>query len=194
VRRRGIALMALLLGGAVALRSWVGWPLQVVTDGMAPTVAAGDVVWVSQSTPAVGEVVRVRMAPDEDPQLARLVAGPGQTVEVARGVLYVDGVARTLGQEKTTAGCGDRSWVQRMESWDHGTGWVVPGKTVASVVVPAGHGFVLGDNRPSAGDSQKWGPVALIRIGGVATHVLWSFDGCGGSRWSRLGKRINWAP
>jgi signal peptidase I len=54
-------------------------------------------------------------------------------------------------------------------------------------VVPSGHVFVLGDNRPNSNDSRYWGSVPLENIKGRVLGI-WYSDGKPGSHWSRIGR------
>jgi len=189
-RRRGLAIAAALLV-AIAIRIWVGAPLMVHTEGMSPAIVPGDWVWVRFRAPHVGEVARVRMDVGEAPQLARMVAGPGQMVEVSEGVLYVDGMPAALGRTRRSESCRGQPLRQAAERWRGRRVWVVQGAPVAPTRVPAGHAFLLGDHRPAAGDSQRWGTVSMDQLEGVATTLVWPAGRCRPSRWSDLGKRID---
>ena len=66
---------------------------------------------------------------------------------------------------------------------DHGTDY-------GPYQVPAGHVFVLGDNRNQSYDSRFWGPVPLDDVLGRVDWIYWSSDGAWGVRWGRLGRSV----
>ena len=80
----------------------------------------------------------------------RIVALPGETVRIERGTVYVDG--RPL----------DEPYLA-----EPGTDFYGP------VQVPAGHVFVLGDNRPHSDDSRSGWTVPISAIIGRAVLVYW---------------------
>lgn len=99
------------------------------------------------------EAVGVRSRPEVD-LIKRVVAVEGQTVEVADGRLYIDGVP----QEEPYL----------LEPDIRGT--------FDPQVVPEGHVFLMGDNRNSSLDSRAFGPVPVEEIIGQAILRIWPLD------------------
>jgi signal peptidase I len=66
------------------------------------------------------------------------------------------------------------------------------------VTVPAGHYFMMGDNRDDSQDSRFWGFLPQSYVKGRALFIYWSFDvpddGSAGGlapRWGRLFHQIH---
>lgn len=145
---------ALVLGAAVvAVRTWVVEPVVVASDSMEPTVAEGSTVLVARWSAASvdpGQLAVIRSPDDGRSVLKRVVAVAGQTVVIRDGVVHVDEVALA-------------------EPYVDPRG--VDGTFFRQVEVPAGHVYVLGDNRATSVDSRDFGPVPLDDVIGT---VLWA--------------------
>jgi signal peptidase I len=144
-------------------------------DSMAPSLHDGERAWVPRYETwlhrlgigewQVGDVLYFR-PPGVEPRswLERFIGGPflikrvvaigGETVEMRRGRLWVDGAARP-------------------EPYLGGTRATVSSRSAEPV--PPGHVYVLGDNRSplASRDSRVFGPVPLDRVAGRASWVVW---------------------
>ncbi len=100
-----------------------------------------------------GDVVVFWYPKDPSVSFIKRVAGrPGDTVEIRRGQLYVNG--------------------QRVRE-DYVLGSYRDSDTLAPVVVPSGYYYVLGDHRSSSNDSRSWGEVPERYIYGKAWFRFW---------------------
>lgn len=125
---------------------------------MQPTLRGGEYTLVNKLTyrwrpPDRGDVIVFR-APD-DPRtdyIKRVIALPGETVEVRRGTVFVNGA-------------------RLRETY----GVVPPEYDFPPMRVPAGRLFVLGDNRECSYDSHLWPEpfLSLDLVHGKASVVLW---------------------
>ena len=116
--------------------------------------------------PRPGDIVvfRYPLDPDRD-FVKRVVAVPGQTVEIRRGVFYVDG--------------------KRLEGEYASTGQ--PSEQMGPRLLGPNEYFVVGDNRLFSSDSRDWGPVPLENIIGKAWVVYWPFSKLGFMKGADLG-------
>ena len=123
--------------------------------GRLPFVDAGDEDRVyAFEPPAKGDVVVFRSLYEEDRDLVkRVIAVPGETVEIKDGSVFVDGVEL------------DEPYAIGRDRWD-----------MQPVMVPDGAYFVLGDNRQASNDSRSFGVVPIEHIVGRAWISVWPPD------------------
>ncbi len=163
------ALIALV--AALLLRIFVVSAYRVNSASMEDALVTGDYIFVNKlafdygSDPKVGDIVVFRYPnnPDKD-YIKRISALPGETVQVADKVLYVNGeVAPIPVDSKNTDNRiipGDLSFRDNFGPYE----------------VPADQFFVLGDNRDDSRDSRFWGCVPRDHIKGKAVFVYWSWE------------------
>ena len=111
------------------------------------------------SEPKRGDII-VFIYPGDNKRdfIKRLIAFEGETVEIRRGDVYVDGKLI------------EDSNIKNFTYYARGEHGEVPYK------VPEGHVFVLGDNSASSHDSRFWGPVPEENIVGKAELIYWPFQ------------------
>ena len=152
------AIVALPVVALYATLKFITPRFHVPTESMRPTIHGGDHVFVNRlayelgEKPKRGDVVGYQ-APDGSRMLHRAMAGPGDTIELRHNVLIVNG-----------APLRERYIIITPE---------VPAvRTFSPLSIPAGHYFVLGDNRDNANDSRFQGPIAEENIFGRMFYVL----------------------
>jgi signal peptidase I len=107
--------------------------------------------------PKPGDVVVFRFPRDTQKDfIKRVIAGPGDTVQVKNGQIWVNG--RLI----------DEPYLQDRPSY-----------TVALQTVPLDNYFVLGDNRNNSSDSHVWGLVPRENIVGKAWVIYWPMRNVG---------------
>jgi signal peptidase I len=171
-------------------------PYTVASASMQPGLQEGDVVVADRSrgvcgttTPTPGDVVIVDR--DGTPWIRRIVAGPGQTVHVRGGVLYIDGQAvrreraevpdaRPFGEDTDVYAMPFTVWRETLAS---GRSWLTldlgPDQMLDDTPetrVPQGHWFGMGDNRDNAVDDRVDGPTEASRLCGVVVTVARSAE------------------
>jgi signal peptidase I len=128
---------------------------------MAPTLLAGDLIatdtrqYLFGKTPERGEIVTFKYPYDPSiTYIKRVIGLPGENISISNGALYING-------ERTP------------ESYLDSTNTLLPfSQNMDRQEVPAGHVFVLGDNRDNSNDSRIWGMLPIKNITGRAT-LIW---------------------
>lgn len=172
--RNNIGFILFMLG-MFAFRSAVADWYQIPSGSMEPTLQIGDRVFVDnraynlrlpftnvhlleRAQPQRGQIITFQSPVDGERLIKRVVGLAGDRLEARAGRLFVNGIA-------------------------------VPGNAgrieFGPFVVPAGHVFVMGDQRDNSFDSRYWGSLPLTNVYGRALRVVASFDGWRprGDRW-----------
>ncbi|HEY2560204.1 MAG TPA: signal peptidase I [Caldimonas sp.] len=215
-QNRGFLLF--LIGFAFFRSAMADWN-PIPSGSMRPTLLEGDVVLVNRlaydfkvpltdislvelGDPKRGDVVTFTSPSDGMRLIKRLVAVPGDVVEMRDERLIINGVAaeyagfraveergesgaRQLALRGTERSAGSERAVQYLPG-------ALAMRSFGAVVVPKDSYFFLGDNRDNSADSRYIGVVPRQRLIGRAHHVLVSADITDGwvPRFERFGQRI----
>jgi signal peptidase I len=131
---------------------------------MLPGIENQDWVMVSKaayffSDPQHGDIIILKPPISAShPFIKRVIAVPGDTIEVKDGKVYLNDIALT------------EPYVSDP-----------PRYTLPAREIPEGEYFVLGDNRNSADDSHVWGTVPGENILGKAWFIYWPLERWGGA-------------
>jgi signal peptidase I len=189
-----VALFIVARGTVLAARLWGYEMFRSPTSTMAPTILAGDHFMVRKGHAAVaGDVITFQypLAPEVE-YVKRVAAVGGDTIELRRDVVYVNGQAWS--REPTTIPClAAPAPPQDCKIWNEG-GHLIreddhPPIDIPPTTVPRGTVYVLADDRHNGHDSRIWGPVPIPNIKGKAVFIAWS--SARQIRWSRIGQIIH---
>jgi signal peptidase I len=226
----GFESLTMALLGALALRILIVEPFQIPSGSMIPTLLVGDHLFVSKlsygvmnpfsrepsylirwATPEAGDVM-IFEAPDYVPNNAgatwikRVIAGPGQRIQIKNSVVQVDGkpyphvvenqlvhyydyyMSHNLWREEaalltreqiTPKVTHDIYMANPEEDWPNAEQPKLTGLTCDrdSCLVDEGHVFVMGDNRGGSMDSRWWGALPIKNIKGKALFIWMSVNG-----------------
>ena len=141
---------------AVVLVFYVFFSSAVVDgESMLPTLHNGDYLLVTHGDSSLqrGDIVVTKVVENTGPVelVKRVIAVPGDTVEIRHDVAYVNGRAEPARGQ-----------------------FVLPKYSVdvAPFTVPSGSIYVMGDNRPISEDSRYLGPVPAAGLKGKAVFVF----------------------
>jgi signal peptidase I len=194
-----VVVVAVAVGLALLIQAFVVKPYRIPSSSMEPTLEVGQRVLVNRlamdfSEPHVGGIYVFHPPKDAEQQLCgsaphtvtpgaaacsapeaqeasvnfvkRLVAGPGDEIYVRGGHVFrkTAGTSRFVAEKDPyIAPCGESSECN----------FPTP------IRIPAGHWFMMGDNRGESDDSRYWGPVPTGWIIGQAILTYWPPDRVG---------------
>lgn len=180
--------IALIL--ALITRAMVVQAYRIPTESMKATLLRGDFLLVNKfiygsqipftdirlpkvRAPKRGDVIVFRHPTEQKDYIKRCVGVPGDTVELKNDVLYVN----------------DQPVNEPYKLLE--TSYVGHRANFGPVKVPAGHLFMLGDNRHNSSDSRVWGMLDEKYLRGKAMVIYFSWDPDKHfPRFSRFGKLI----
>ena len=200
---------------ALVIRAFLFQPFNIPSGSMKPTLLVGDYLFVNKPAygysrysfpfglapiegrvwakePQRGDVVVFKLPTNPSIDYIKRVIGlPGDTIQVRRGQLYINGKAvprETVGLKEVSGPDGfEGSMMEYIET--------LPGGAMHSIYemsdyepldetqpyhVPDGHYFMMGDNRDNSQDSRVASAVGFVpfeNIVGRADFIFFSVDG-----------------
>ncbi len=188
----GISLAFLLV--AFTLRTLLYQPFSIPSGAMEPSLNIGDIFFVSKraydnAAPQRGDIVVFKMPNQESSEymldfVERVVGLPGDRIRILNGVLYINGKAVPKVRAEDYVGEDQYDIVRPIERYretlPNGKSYYVLDAIRDSsedntpvFIVPAGHYFVLGDNRDNSDDSRL--SVGFVPAGDIVGKAVVKF-------------------
>jgi len=189
VLREYTEIIVLAVALALFVRTFFIQAFRIPSESMEDTLLVGDFLFANKfiygpklpfldsrlpaiRDPRPGDIIIFKYPGDEKTDyIKRCVAVAGQTVEVKRNVLFVDGLPVEENFAKWVLGARDYAW--------------------GPYTIEDGHIFMMGDNRDNSADSRAWGPLDMQLITGKAMFIYFSWNPRSNTvRFSRIGDII----
>ena len=176
------------------LRSFLYEPFTIPSGSMLPTLEVGDYILVNKynyglrlpvlgteilpmAKPQRGDVMVFKFPPQPSMNFIKRVMGvPGDKINFENDTLYINGevIERTLVSQEPEIEPWQQYFSENLSGKKHlirqEVGRYPAGKSWG-YTVPAGHYFMMGDNRDNSNDSRFWGFVPEKNIVGQAVYI-----------------------
>jgi signal peptidase I len=172
---------------ALFIRTYVVQAFKIPTGSMETNLLIGDhllvnkIVYSPSSLPLEsrllpkkpiqrGHVIVFKFPEDPTRDFIKRVIGlPGETVEVRNKAVYINGNRLDEPYVHFLEPPIDSEYAEVHPRGDGRDNW-------GPQTVPAGHLFVMGDNRDNSRDSRFWGFLPMDQVKGRALIVYWSYE------------------
>jgi signal peptidase I len=195
--RENVESLAWAIGLMLLVRIFFLQAFRIPSESMRDTLLVGDFLFVTKldygaklpfthirlpglRAPRRGDIIVFQWPPDPSQDfIKRCIATGGQTVEVRHKQVLVDGQALVEPYTRHTVASEEPEGLSPRDNFPPHT-------------VPAGHMFMMGDNRENSADSRYWGYVPMDLVKGRALFIYFStasqhwYDMPFFVRWGRL--------
>jgi signal peptidase I len=161
--------IAVALVIAIALRTFVVQGYRIPSGSMENALLKGDFILVNKlayrfGEPEPGDIIIFAYPLNPSKTfIKRIVAGPGETVEIVSKTLFIDGnIPVHLYLAKHTDPFIHSAEYSNRDNF-------------GPFEVPPGHYFLMGDNRDNSRDSREWGFLERECIEGKASFIYFSW-------------------